>query len=162
VIGGILRSITDYADVPRLDEQVRQRLVRRFGDGVQSWLEELPGRLFVLRERWSPELDAVIPRGSMSVVIRCRTTQSQRAVLKISPDRERLVNETAGLAHWSTTHVPTVLRADVSTGALLMLSVPVPQPRSSPRPGTSAFGPSMSSMRSAGGVRRSQIRRPTM
>jgi streptomycin 6-kinase len=115
VIGGILRSITDYPDVPRLDEQVRQRLVRRFGDGVQSWLEELPGRLLVLRERWSLELHAVIPRGSMSVVIRCRTPQGQRAVLKLSPDRARLVNETAGLAHWSTPHVPTVLRTDAST-----------------------------------------------
>lgn len=54
------------------------------------------------------------------MVIRCRTQQGQRAVLKISPDRERLVNETAGLAHWSTTHLPTVLRAVPSTGALLM------------------------------------------
>jgi streptomycin 6-kinase len=120
VIGGILRSITDYRAVPRLDEQVRQRLAKRFGDDVQSWLDELPGRLLVLKERWSLELDAVIPRGSMSVVIRCRTPQGQRAVLKISPDRERLVNETACLAHWSTIHVPTVLRADASTGALLM------------------------------------------
>ena len=57
-------------DVPRLDE-ARQRLVRRFGDAVQSWLEELPGRLLLLRERWSLELDSVLPKGSMSVVIRC-------------------------------------------------------------------------------------------
>ena len=121
VIGGIIRSITDYPpDVPRLDEQLRQRLVRRFGDGVQSWLEELPGRLLVLRECWSLELDSVIPKGSMSVVIRCRTAPGQRAVLKISPDRERVAKEIAGLAHWSTTHVPTVLRTDPSMGALLM------------------------------------------
>src|SRR5438132_2580512 len=111
--------MTDYADVPRLDE-ARQRLVRRFGDGVQSWLEELPGRLLVLRERWSLVPDSVIPKGSMSVVIRCRTPQGQRAVLKISPDRERVAKEIAGLAHWSTTHVPTVLRADPSLGVLLM------------------------------------------
>src|SRR5207245_1368477 len=78
VIGGKIRSIIDYSDVPRFDEQVRQRLVRRFGDGVQSWLEELPGRLLALRERWSLELDAVILRGSMSVVFRCRTPQGQR------------------------------------------------------------------------------------
>jgi streptomycin 6-kinase len=111
--------MTDYPDVPRLDE-ARQRLVRRFGDGVQSWMEELPGRLLVFKERWSLEFDSVIPQGSMSVVIRCRTRQGQRAVLKISPDRERVAKEIAGLAHWSTAHVPTVLRADASTGALLM------------------------------------------
>ena len=120
MIGGIIRSITDYPDLPRLDEQLPERLVRRFGDGVQSWLEELPGRLLVLRERWRLDLDSVIPQGSMSVVIRCRTLQGQRAVLKISPDRERVAKEIAGLAHWSTTHVPTVLRADPSLGVLLM------------------------------------------
>ena len=112
--------MTDYTDVPRLDEQDRQRLVRRFGEGVQVWLEELPGRLFALWERWSLELDSVIPKGSMSVVIRCRTRPGQRAVLKISPDRERVAKEIAGLAHWSTPHVPTVLRTDPSMGALLM------------------------------------------
>jgi streptomycin 6-kinase len=111
--------MTDYPDVPNLDE-AHQRLVRRFGISVQCWLEELPGRLLVLKERWSLELDSVIPQGSMSVVIRCRTRQGQRAVLKISPDRERVAKEIAGLAHWSTTHVPTVLRKDPSMGVLLM------------------------------------------
>ncbi len=41
-------------------------------------------------------------------------------MLKISPDRERVAREIAGLAHWSTPHVPTVLQADPSIGALLM------------------------------------------
>jgi streptomycin 6-kinase len=111
--------MNDYPDVPRLDE-ARQRLVRRFGDGVQSWMEELPGRLLVLRERWDLELDSVLPKGSMSVVIPCQTAQGQRAILKISPDRERVANEIAGLAHWSTPHAPTVLQTDPSMGALLM------------------------------------------
>src|SRR5438094_9560325 len=111
--------MTDYSDVPHLDE-ARQRLVRRFGDGVQSWLEELTGRLLVLRERWGLELDSVLPKGSMSVVIPCRTARGQRAILKICPDRERVAKEIAGLAHWSTPHVPTLLRADPSMGALLM------------------------------------------
>jgi streptomycin 6-kinase len=60
------------------------------------------------------------PKGSMSVVIRCRTRQGQRAVLKISPDRELVAKEIAGLAYWSTPHVPTVLRTDPSMGVLLM------------------------------------------
>jgi streptomycin 6-kinase len=111
--------MTDHPDVPRLDE-ARERLARRFGDGVESWMDALPDRLIVLRERWSLELDSVIPKGSMSVVIRCRTPQRQRAVLKISPDRDRVGREIAGLAHWSTSHVPMVLDADPSMGALLM------------------------------------------
>jgi len=111
--------VADYPGVPNLDE-ARQRLVRRFGDGVQSWMDELPGRLLVVRERWRLELDSVLPKGSMSVVLRCRTAQGERAMLKICPDRERVAKEIAGLTHWSTPHVPAVLRADPSIGALLM------------------------------------------
>jgi len=74
--------VTEVPDLPSLDE-ARHRLARRFGDGVQSWMDELPNRLIVLRERWNLELDSVIPKGSMSVVLRCRTGQGQRAVLKI-------------------------------------------------------------------------------
>src|SRR5207248_752658 len=109
----------DHPGVPNLDE-ARQRLVRRFGDGVHSWMDELPGRLLVIRERWSLELDSALAKGSMSVVLRCRTAQGERAILKICPDRERVAKEIAGLIHWSTPHVPTVLRADPSMGALLM------------------------------------------
>jgi hypothetical protein len=69
--------MTDYPDVPNLDE-ARQRLVRRFGDGVQSWMEELTGRLLVLRERWGLELDSVLPKGQHvgghSVPDRARST----------------------------------------------------------------------------------------
>jgi streptomycin 6-kinase len=111
--------MTDSPAVPNLDE-ARQRLVRRLGDGVQPWLEELPACLLLLSERWSLELDSVIPQGSMSVVIRCRTRQGQRAVLKISPERERVAEEIAGLAHWSTSHVPTVLQTGPALGALLL------------------------------------------
>src|SRR5205085_7509555 len=74
----------------------------------------------VLRERWSLDIESVLPKGSMSVVLRCRTAQGERAMLKICPDRERVATEIAGLARWSTPHIPTVLRADPSMGALLM------------------------------------------
>jgi streptomycin 6-kinase len=112
-------SMTDLPDLRSLDE-ARQRLARRFGNDVQSWMDELPDRLIVLRERWRLKLDNVLPKGSMSVVIRCRNRHGQRAVLKISPDRERVATEIAGLAHWTTSHVPTVLQADPAMGALLM------------------------------------------
>jgi streptomycin 6-kinase len=111
--------MTDSSDLPSLDE-ARQRLVRRFGDGVQSWIDELPGRLLVLRERWRLKFGSVLPKGSVSVVLRCRTAQGQRAILKICPDRERVEREIAGLARWSTPHVPALFQADPSMGALLM------------------------------------------
>jgi streptomycin 6-kinase len=111
--------MADHSGVLSLDE-ARQRLVRRFGDEVQSWMDELPGRLLDLKARWGLDLDSVIPKGSMSVVMRCRTRTGRRAILKISPDRDRVAAEIAGLAHWATPHVPTVLQADPAMGALLM------------------------------------------
>lgn len=110
------------ADVA-VDGEVRRRLERRFGDAVEGWLDGLPARLATLRDRWGLELDGVIPRGSMSVVLRCRTADGRRAVLKVAPDLERLAGETAALRHWAGVRVPQVLEADTEVGALLLEEV---------------------------------------
>jgi hypothetical protein len=52
---------------------------------------ELPGVLAVLAERWQFELGSPIPRGSVSAAFWCRMADGRRAVLKVSPDRARLV-----------------------------------------------------------------------
>jgi streptomycin 6-kinase len=59
----------------------------------------------------------------MSVVIRCRTADGRPAVLKASPDRERVAYEAAALASWKTSHVPAVLAVDESAGVLLIEAV---------------------------------------
>jgi streptomycin 6-kinase len=69
------------------------------------------------------EFDSLIPRGSMSVVIRCRMTDGRPAVLKVSPDRTRLANEAAALDRWATVHTPSVLAVDGSVGALLIEAI---------------------------------------
>jgi streptomycin 6-kinase len=69
------------------------------------------------------DFDALIPRGSMSVVIRCRMTDGRPAVLKVSPDRTRLANEAAALDRWTTVHTPSVLAVDASLGALLIEAI---------------------------------------
>lgn len=69
------------------------------------------------------EFDSLIPRGSMSVVIRCRMTGGRSAVLKLSPDRARLANEAAALDKWTTVHTPSVLAVDESVGALLIEAI---------------------------------------
>jgi hypothetical protein len=51
--------------------------------------------LAVLAERWQFELGSPIPRGSVSAVFWCRMADGRRAVLKVSPDRARLVFEAA-------------------------------------------------------------------
>jgi hypothetical protein len=89
---------------PMVDDGVRQRLTARFGDAVEAWFDELPGVLSALAERWRVELGSPIPRGSVSVVIRCRMSDGGAAVLKVSPDRPRLAHEAAALDRWMTVH----------------------------------------------------------
>ena len=109
--------------LPNLDDGLRRRLVARYGREVESWLDDLPPVLATLAERWQVELGSLIPRGHMSVVIQCRTADGSPAVLKVCPDRERLANEAAALRRWHTAHVPAVLAADVSVGALLIEAI---------------------------------------
>ena len=109
--------------LPRVDDGVRRRLTARFGAEAAPWFDELPNLLRTLAERWEIELGPSIPRGSVSVVIRCRLRDGRRGVLKVSPDRARLANEAAGLESWATPHAPAVLALDARLGALLIEAI---------------------------------------
>jgi len=110
------------SSVPELDEELRLRLGRRFGSAIDAWFDGLPAVLSDLAEHWDIEWGTLIQRGSMSVVIRCRA-DGRQAVLKASPERERVAHEAAALARWKTVHVPAVLAVDESVGALLIEAV---------------------------------------
>jgi streptomycin 6-kinase len=109
--------------LPGVDAGARQRLTARFGTEIAPWLEELPGVLDALAQRWRFELGPPIPRGSMSVVLRCRMADGRDAVLKASPDRARLADEAAALQGWQTVHTPGVLALDEQLGALLLEAI---------------------------------------
>jgi streptomycin 6-kinase len=109
--------------LPSIDAGVRQRLTARFGNQVAPWLDELPGVLSALAQRWQVEFGAPVPRGSMSVVLRCRMADGRGAVLKASPDRARLAYEAAALEGWQTVHTPAVLALDEQLGALLLEAI---------------------------------------
>jgi streptomycin 6-kinase len=109
--------------VPRIDAGARQRLTARFGNQVAPWLDGLPGVLGALAQRWQLQLGAPIPRGSVSVVVRCRMADGRGAVLKASPDRARLADEAAALEGWHTPHTPAVLALDNQLGALLLEAI---------------------------------------
>jgi streptomycin 6-kinase len=109
--------------VPSVDEGARRRLTARFGDEVAPWFDELPGLLSALARRWRLELGPPIPRGSVSVVLRCRMADGRGAVLKASPDRARLAFEAAALEGWHGEHTPAVLGLDERLGALLLEAI---------------------------------------
>jgi streptomycin 6-kinase len=105
------------------DEGARRRLTVRFGVAVEAWFDELPAVLAALAERWQLEFGEQIQRGSVSVVFHCRTAAGRGAVLKASPDRERIASEAAALRGWQTTHTPAVLALDERLGALLLEAI---------------------------------------
>jgi streptomycin 6-kinase len=109
--------------VPRIDAGARQRLTARFGNQVAPWLDELPGVLGVLAQRWQLQLGRPIPRGSVSVVLRCQMADGRGAVLKASPDRARLAHEATALEGWHTPHTPAVLALDEQLGVLLLEAI---------------------------------------
>jgi streptomycin 6-kinase len=111
------------ATVPRIDVGTRQRLTARFGSEVEAWLDELPGLLTALAERWRFELGSPIPRGSVSAVFLCRMPGGRPAVLKASPDRARLAFEAAALEGWDTVHTPAVIALDEQLAALLLEAI---------------------------------------
>ena len=90
---------------------------------MATWFDELPKLLSTLAERWRIELGPPIPRGSVSVVIRCRLHDGRHGVLKVSPDRARLAGEAAALESWTTPHTPAVLALDERLGALLIEAI---------------------------------------
>src|SRR5437588_4233309 len=106
-----------------IDPGVHRRLTFRFGEGIGSWFDALPSVLDALAERWGLTLDSTIPRGSVSVVIRCSTHESRDCVLKVSPDRARVEREAAALDQWQTDHTPSVLAVDERAGALLLEAI---------------------------------------
>jgi streptomycin 6-kinase len=118
--------MTDRAE-PVIDDEMRHRLSRRYGSETGPWLDALPARLRDLARRWRLDLGPFVRRGTVSVVLTCRDEMGTPVVLKVSPDRQRIVSERRALMAWRTRHVPQVIAGDDRHGALLMEAI---------RPGT--------------------------
>jgi streptomycin 6-kinase len=142
------------SSLPELDDELRLRLGRRFGSAIDGWFDALPAALSDLAERWDIEWGTLIQRGSVSVVIRCRTADGRPALLKASPARERVAHEAAALAGWKTTHVPAVLAVDEAVGALLIEAIEpgTPLDESAAYPGLERLAALLTSLHE-GGVR---------
>lgn len=106
-----------------IDPDVRKRLTLRFGSEIESWFDALPALLNSLSGQWGFEPGSPIPRGSVCVVLKCRTDDQRPAVLKVSPDRSRLALEAAALQAWRGAHCPSVIASSEAQGALLLEEV---------------------------------------
>ncbi|MFD9066880.1 aminoglycoside phosphotransferase family protein [Kitasatospora purpeofusca] len=113
------------AALAAVPEEVRTRLVTRFGPGAEEWCAELPRLVEGLAGRWGLAVRAA-GGGGTSRVFRCERLADGAAVwLKLTPDAEVARQEAVALAAWR--EVPSVvglLAEDVGAGALLLADVP--------------------------------------
>jgi streptomycin 6-kinase len=99
-------------------DPARARLVRRFGEDVNEWVDQLPARVADLAERWHlEEVGEPYPTGNSSIAIRCGA-----GVLKLSPQVEFLAEQVEIMQLFvHSRRVPMVFSAE--PGAVLMETI---------------------------------------
>jgi streptomycin 6-kinase len=98
-------------------DQVRARLVHRFGEDVNEWVDQLPARVADLAERWHLRVGDPYPAGNSSIAIRCGA-----GVLKLSPQVEFLAEQVEIMQSFAhSRRVPMVFSAE--PGAVLMEAI---------------------------------------
>jgi streptomycin 6-kinase len=103
-----------------LDEGARDRLITRFGVGVDAWCAALPEMVELYCQRWHLDLDKALS-GNSSRVFLGRQRGNRGVVLKLTPDRAVANEEAIALRAWAATpHAVDLLDADLEAGALLL------------------------------------------
>jgi streptomycin 6-kinase len=106
-----------------LDDGSRERLVARFGGGVDAWCAALPEMVKLYCLRWHLELDKALA-GNGSRVFIGKQNGSRGVVLKLTPDRAIANEEAIALRAWAATpHAVDLLDADLEAGALLLENI---------------------------------------
>ena len=103
-----------------LDEGARERLITRFGAGVEAWCAALPEIVERYCLRWHLDLDQALS-GNTSRVFTGRQDGDRGVVLKLTPERAIANEEAIALRAWGPTpHAVDLLEADLEAGALLL------------------------------------------
>jgi streptomycin 6-kinase len=106
-----------------LDDDGRERLIARFGAGVDAWCAVLPEMVELYCLRWHLELDRALA-GNTSRVFIGRQHGNRGVVLKLTPDLAIANEEAIALRAWAATpHAVDLLDADPETGALLLENI---------------------------------------
>lgn len=106
-----------------LDEAGREKLIARFGAGVDAWCAVLPDIVKQYCLHWHLELDKAFSGNSSRVFIG-RQYGNRGVVLKLTPDRAIANEEAIALRAWAATpHAVNLLDADLEAGALLLENI---------------------------------------
>jgi streptomycin 6-kinase len=134
--------------VSAFGDDLRERLLARFGPAAGPWWDALPALVEELARRWRLQVGEPLGGGSTSVVLRC-----DRGILKITPEPALAADEARALRGWAATgRVPAVLAADAAAGARLLEALPDPTPlaRSTHTPRVSEAAELIAALHAAG------------
>ena len=97
-------------------DDLRARLVARFGEAAGAWADELPARVDAACRRFGVRPDGAVTGGNTAVVVPCDT-----GVLTLTPEPAIAVEEADALGRWhGCRHVVDLLGRDDDAGALLL------------------------------------------
>jgi streptomycin 6-kinase len=100
-----------------LDEAGREKLIARFGAGVDAWCAVLPEMVEQYCLHWHLDLDKALSGNSSRVFIG-RQYGNRGVVLKLTPDQAIANEEATALRVWSATpHAVDLLGADLEAGS---------------------------------------------
>ncbi|MEV6912047.1 aminoglycoside phosphotransferase family protein [Amycolatopsis sp. NPDC051071] len=103
-----------------LDDQARARLIKRFGEDVASWCDELPALVAQLAKQWGLTVVDAKP-GNTGRTLICAGDDGAKKVLKLTPDQAIAESEAAALRAWDgCSRVVQVLATELADGAILM------------------------------------------
>ncbi|RSN19407.1 aminoglycoside phosphotransferase [Streptomyces sp. WAC 05977] len=103
-----------------IDDEARARLIRRFGEDVATWCDELPALVERLAVRWGLTVVDAKPGNSGRTLI-CTGADGLKKVLKLTPDHTIAESEAAALRAWDgCSRVVQVLDTELAAGAILL------------------------------------------
>ncbi|MFD6070545.1 aminoglycoside phosphotransferase family protein [Amycolatopsis lurida] len=103
-----------------IDDEARARLVKRFGEDVGAWCDELPALVAWLAARWGLTVVDAKP-GNTGRTLICDGDDGLTKVLKLTPDHTIAASEAAALRAWDgCSRVVQVLDTELAAGAILL------------------------------------------
>jgi streptomycin 6-kinase len=105
-------------------QPLTQARVAALGERGASWLAGLPSVIADLERDWSISVEAELPGGSGSYVVRVRCADGAAAVLKVTLTTEGLADQLAALRRADGRGYARLLREDLGRQAILCAAIP--------------------------------------
>ncbi|WP_181772367.1 aminoglycoside phosphotransferase family protein [Amycolatopsis pittospori] len=103
-----------------IDEEARERLIKRFGEDVTTWCDAFPALVARLAKQWGLTVVGAKP-GNTGRTLICVGDDGAKKVLKLTPDHSIAESEAGALRAWNgCSRVVQVVATELADGAILL------------------------------------------